>query len=147
VRTAAAVVAAAAERVLSVYTHRLEREVYAWPPFVDAVKHLVLSRRFAKVRVLVCDVRHLHPTRDPLLVLAGKLTAHVELREVVAPHGDDPATYVIADRHAILYRLQHDRWEGLCDLHDRAIAATYLDAFDAAWIASAVPRTPLAIHA
>jgi hypothetical protein len=45
-----------------------------------------------------------------------------------------------------MFRLQHDRWEGICDLDDRAIARTYLDAFDLAWRAAGPSRSQAALR-
>jgi hypothetical protein len=145
-RLAATVIARTAQRVLTICTHDLESQVYEYGPFVDAAKRLVLHRRFAKVRVLFMrDLRASHE-RHALMMLARKLTSHFEIR--IAPHEyrEDPSTYVIADQHATLFRLQHDRWEGICDLDDRAIARTYLDAFDLAWRAAGTPRSQVALR-
>lgn len=139
-------VAGGAQRVLTICTHELEAEVYEYPPFLDAVKRLVLGRRFAKVRVLLLrDPRPAHE-RHALVMLARKLTSHIEIRVAPRECRDDPATFMIADQQATLYRLQHDRWEGICDLEDRAIARTYLDAFDAAWLAAGTPRSQVALR-
>jgi hypothetical protein len=143
VRIAATVVAASAQRVLTICTHDLEPDIYEYGPFVDAVKRLVLGRRFAKVRILLMDdPRPLH-ARHALVLLARKLTSHVEIR-VADETFHEPSAFLIADQHAILYRLQHERWEGICDLQDRAIARSYLDAFDVAWLASAAQRPQVA---
>jgi hypothetical protein len=145
-RLAATVVARTAQRVLTICTHELGSDVYEYAPFVDAVKRLVLHRRFAKVRVLFMREPRASHERHALTMLGRKLTSHLEVR--VAPHEfrDDPSTYVIADQQATLFRLQHDRWEGICDLDDRAIARTYLDAFDVVWRAAGTLRSQAALN-
>ena len=145
-RLAATVVAGTAQRVLSICTHDLEPEVYAYAPFLEAVKRLVLGRRFAKVRVLMMEEPRPQHARHAFVLLARKLTSHIEIRTAPVALRLDPATYVIGDQQATLYRLQHDRWEGICDLNDRAIARTYLDAFDVAWTAAATPRSEVALR-
>jgi hypothetical protein len=140
-RTAASVVAATAQRVLTICTHELESEVYEYPPFIDAVKRLVLHRRFARVRVMLMQEPSPALDRHALIMLARKLTGHFDLRIALPEYRNDPSTYVIADQRATLFRLQHDRWEGICDLDDRAIAANYFDVFDVAWRAAGIPRS------
>lgn len=138
-RLAATVVTGMAQRVLSICTHDLEPDVYEYPPFLDAVKKMVLSRRFAKVRVLMMDDPRPHHARHAFVLLARKLTSHIEIR--TAPERfREPHAFVIADTDATIFRLQHDRWEGICDLQDRGIARLYLDQFDAAWLACGSPR-------
>jgi hypothetical protein len=145
-RLAATVVARCAQRVLTICTHELEAEVYEYAPFVDAVKRLVLHRRYAKVRLLFMrDLRASHE-RHSLMMLARKLTGHFDIRTAPYEFREDPSTFVIADEQATLFRLQHDRWEGICELDDRAIARTYLDAFDVAWRAAGTPRSQLALR-
>lgn len=138
-RLAATVVTGTAQRVLSICTHDLEPDVYEYPPFLDAVKKMVLSRRFAKVRVLMMDDPRPHHARHAFVLLARKLTSHIEIR--TAPERfREPHAFLIADTDATIFRLQHDRWEGICDLQDRGIARLYLDQFDAAWLACGSPR-------
>ncbi len=145
-RLAATVVARCAQRVLTICTHELESEVYEYAPFVDAVKRLVLHPRYAKVRILLMREQRHSYERHALMMLARKLTGHFELRTAPYEFQDDPSTFVIADEQATLFRLQHDRWEGICELDDRAIARTYLDTFDLAWRAAGTPRSQLALR-
>jgi hypothetical protein len=141
------VVAGRAQRVLTICTHDLEAEVYEYSPFLDAVKRLVLGRRFAKVRVLLMREPRAAHARHAFVLLARKLTSHIEIRVAEPQFRDDPSTYVIADQSATMLRLQHDRWEGICDLDDRAIARTYLDGFDVAWLGSGPARSRVVTRA
>ena len=57
-RTAVNEIAATAQRLISIYTPDLEPDLYDQTPFLEVVKHFVLARSFAKVRVLLAE-----PTR------------------------------------------------------------------------------------
>jgi hypothetical protein len=140
VRTAATVVAASAQRVLTIQTHDLETSVYEFAPFLEAVKRLVLARRFAKVRVLLLQPTRVMFHRHAFVALARKLTSHIEIRQATSEFRNAPDTYMVADGHATLYRLQATRWEGICDLQDRAVARAHLERFDVAWLASGAAR-------
>jgi hypothetical protein len=142
VRTAATTVAAAAQRVLTLCTHDLESAIYEYPPFIDAVKRLVLGPRFAKVRVLVLNPGRIMYSRHEFITLARKLTSYIEIRNAQAPFRDNPSTFMIADDRATLYRLQHTRWEGICELRNPDVARMHLERFDEAWNPSATPRSP-----
>ena len=146
VRAAATTVASAAQRVLTVCTHDLESSIYEYPPFITAVKRLVLGPRFAKVRVLVLNPGRIMYSRHEFISLARKLTSYVEIRNAQAPFRDNPATFMIADDQATLYRLQHTRWDGICELKNAAVARLHLEHFDEGWNESGTPRTPAALQ-
>jgi hypothetical protein len=145
VRAAAAQVAQAAQRMLTIHTHDLEPQIYDQPVFLDAVKRLVLGRRFAKVRVLILDPARVHYDHNAFVALARKLTSYIELRHAQEPFRDNPASYLVADTQATLCRLQHARFEGMYDLNDSTVARHFLDRFDEAWLASSLDR-PVQSH-
>lgn len=127
-------------------THELESPVFEYAPFLEAVKRLVLARRFAKVRVLLLNPARVPHHRHAFVALARKLTSHIEIRNATDEFRDVPDTYMVADGHATLYRLQTARWEGICDLQDRGVARSFLERFDVAWLASGTPRTQDALR-
>jgi hypothetical protein len=139
-RIAATTVASSAQRVLTILTHSLESEIYEYPPFIAAVKRLVLGPRFAKVRVLVLNPGRIMYGRHEFIAIARKLTSYIEIRNALPPFRDHPSTYMIADDRATLYRLQANRWDGLCELRNEAVARLYLEHFDGGWNECAVPR-------
>lgn len=122
--------------MLSIHTHVFEKELFEHGPLLDAITRLVLTRRFAKVRVLVLDPQRVNYRRHQFAVLAQKLTTHVEIRNAVDGFRGDPASYMVGDCAATLYRLQSDRWDGIVELDDPPVARLHLDRFDAAWDAS-----------
>ncbi|MEO7805553.1 MAG: hypothetical protein ABIT36_02755, partial [Steroidobacteraceae bacterium] len=44
-----------AQRLMSIYTPDLEPDLYDQTPFLEIIKHFVLGRSFAKVRVLLIE--------------------------------------------------------------------------------------------
>ena len=144
-RTAATTVASLAQRVLTISTHDLESPVFEYPPFLVAVKRLVLGPRFAKVRVLVLNPGRIMYSRHEFIAVARKLTSYIEIRNAQSPFRDNPATFMIADDVATLYRLQHKHWDGICELKDPNVARLHLDRFDEGWNASGTTRTPAAL--
>ena len=146
VRTAATTVASAAQRVLTLCTHDLESSIYEYPPFIAAVKRLVLGPRFAKVRVLVLNPGRIMYSRHEFIALARKLTSYVEIRNAQSPFRENPGTFMIADDQATLYRLQPTRWDGICELKNAAVARMHLETFDEGWNESGTPRTPASLQ-
>jgi len=140
VRIAATTVASSAQRVLTLLTHSLESEVYEYPPFIDAIKRLVLGPRFAKVRVLVLNPARIMYSRHEFIAIARKLTSYIEIRNAQSPFRENPCSYMIADDQATLYRLQASRWDGICELRNPGVARLYLEHFDTGWNQVATPR-------
>lgn len=140
-RIAATTVASGAQRTLTILTHSLESEIYEYPPFIAAVKRFVLGPRFARVRVLVLNPGRIMYGRHEFIAIARKLTSYIEIRNAHAPFRDHPSTYMIADDRSTLFRLQANRWDGLCELRNEAVARLYLEHFDLGWNECAVPRT------
>lgn len=131
----------AAEHNLVIYAAELSAELYAQPAFLDALKHLVLARRYARVRILTSALPHQLSPRHPLLSMAERLTSLMEIRTV--PTDILGATeFVIADHRAIVYRLHRTRWDGMADLNDTAVAKFYLAQFDAMWHAALAADEP-----
>ena len=141
VRIAATTVAASAQRVLTLLTHSLESEVYEYPPFIAAVKRLVLGPRFAKVRVLVLNPARIMYSRHEFVAIARKLTSYIEIRNALSPFRENPCSYMIAYDQATLYRLQSTRWDGICELRNPGVARLYLEHFDTGWNQCGTPRT------
>jgi hypothetical protein len=132
-RLAVSEVAARAERLLSIYTPDLEPQLYDQSEFLEVVKHLVLTRPFAKVRVLLTDSGHLGADGHRFVAMARRLTSCIDVR-TLAPRSDAPhCAYVIADERAILYRLRADGWEGIADLDNPPVARLYLHEFAQLW--------------
>jgi hypothetical protein len=144
-RAAATTVATLAQRVLTICTHDLESAVFEYPPFVSAVKRLVLGPRFAKVRVLILNPARVLYSRHEFIAMARKLTSYIEIRNAQAPFRDIPATYMVADDRASMYRLQHKRWAGICHVGSPDVAALYLEHFDSGWNECATSRAPAAL--
>ena len=139
-RLAAARVAQSAQRLLTIYTHDLDRAICEYPPFLNAVKRLVLGRRFAKVRILIADPSRVQYENNSFIVLARKLTSYIEIRHADLAHRADPSSYLVADDCAFMCRLHESRWEGVSHLRAPVAARAFLDRFDIAWTASAPDR-------
>ncbi len=135
-RLAAQQVAAAASRLLTMYTPDLETQVYDQPVFLETVKRLVLARSYAKVRVLLSDPARMMYENSKFVHLARRITSHIEIRHVKREYRSNQSAYLVADDRAIVYRLQAARWDGICELNDAAVARRYLNHFDEVWIAS-----------
>ena len=132
-RAAVNLVAARAQRLLSIYTPNLEPELYDQSEFLEIIKRLVLARPFAKVRLLLGEPGRSSIDGHRFLAMARRLSSCIDVRNLPARHGAPHCAYLIADERAIMYRLRADCWDGIADLDNAPVARLYLHEFDQLW--------------
>ena len=137
-RLAAIEMATIATRRLSIFTHDLEPGIYDDPDFLEAVKHMVLSRTYSRIRVLIADPTHAIKNGNQFVHLGRRLNTYIEFRNVREDLRTHSEAFCIADDTALLYRLDAGRWEGITDTHEPAVARMYGNTFDEIWQASEV---------
>lgn len=129
-------VAGIATRKLSILTNDLEPGIYDDLEFLEVVKHLVLSQRFARVRVLINDPSHAIKNGNALVHLGRRLNSYIEFRNVRKDLRGQTEAYCIADGVALVYRAEATRWEGIADTWEPGVARRYSNKFDELWNAS-----------
>ncbi|HZW58752.1 MAG TPA: hypothetical protein VFE85_00545 [Woeseiaceae bacterium] len=131
-------VAREASRRVSIYTHDLEPGIYDDPDFLEVIKHLVLSKTYARIRVLIADPTRAIKNGNAFVQLGRRLNTYIEFRHVREDLRTHPESFCIADNNALVYRLQASRWEGIADTFEPTISAHYSAMFDEIWQASEV---------
>ena len=131
-------VAGEANRKLSIFTHDLDPGIYDDPDFLEVVKHLVLSQTYARIRVLIADPSRAIKNGNAFVYLGRRLNTYIEFRHVREDLRTHAESFCIADETALVYRLQHERWEGIADTYEPAVAKLYGKMFDEIWQASEV---------
>jgi len=139
VRDAVVKVAAAATRSLTILTPDFEPGIYDSEPFLEAVKHLLLARRHAKVRVLITDPGRAVRNGNRLVGLARRLNTYIEFRNL---HEDFQTklsgAFIVADEKAVLYRKDRRKFDAIMGSYEPAIARVHLAEFEEHWEASAL---------
>ena len=136
VRQAAEEVARLATKSVVIFTHDLEPSIYDQNSFIEIIKRLVLSRAYARIRVLVARPQRAVKDGHKLITLGRRLNSYVEFRNVHKDYMDRTEAYIIADNFAISYRLDATRWDGIADTCSPAVVKRYLADFDRIWAAS-----------
>lgn len=139
-RKAIAEIAAQATRRLSIYTPDLEMGIYDHDGFLEVAKRLILSKRYARIRVLISDPARAVRTGNRFVTLGRRLNTYVEFRNVHEDYREHREAFLVADDKALLYRVDASRWEGIADTYEPAIARRYLGLFDEIWNASVVEQ-------
>ncbi|MFZ9052164.1 MAG: hypothetical protein ACO22K_04060 [Woeseiaceae bacterium] len=137
-RQAAIEVARVAKRKVSIFTHDLEPGIYDDPDFLEVIKRLVLSQAYSRIRVLIADPSRAIKNGNNFVHLGRRLNSYIEFRHVRDDLRTHAEAFCIADETALVYRLQAERWEGIADTFEPAVAKLYGKMFDEIWLASEV---------
>jgi len=137
-RQAAIEVVKEATRKVSIFTHNLEPGIYDDPEFLEIIKKLVLSQTYARIRVLIADPSRAVKNGNNFVHLGRRLNTYIEFRHVREDLRTHAEAFCISDETALVYRLQANRWEGIADTHEPAVAKLYSKMFDEIWLASEV---------
>ena len=97
VRDASLRVANSANRVLSIFTHDLEPQIYGEELFLESVKRLVLARAYAKVRVLIADPARAVVDKNRFMAMARRLTSCIDMRSMGEDVAASAGAFIIAD--------------------------------------------------
>jgi len=147
VRDAAVEAAGTAKRSIAIYTPDLEPGIYDYGPFLEAVKRLVLAKRYARVRVLISDPARTIRNGNKLVSLGRRLNTYIDFRNVHDDYREEHhEAYLIADENAVLYRADAGKWQGISGLHEPAIARKHLEVFEKIWEASEYRHDLRALH-
>ncbi len=131
-------VASEADRKVAIFTHDLEPGIYDDPDFLEVIKKLCLSQTYARVRVLIADPTRAIKNGNAFVSLGRRLNTYIEFRHVREDLRTHAESFCIAGETALVYRLQADRWEGIADTFEPAVAKLYTKMFDEIWQASEV---------
>lgn len=137
-RQAVIEVAREAKRKVSIFTHDLEPGIYDDPEFLEVIKRLVLSQTYSRIRVLIADPTQAIKNGNNFVHLGRRLNTYIEFRHVREDLRTHSESFCIADETALVYRLQANRWEGIADTFEPAVAKLYGKMFDEIWLASEV---------
>jgi hypothetical protein len=137
-REAVIEVANVASRRISIFTHDLDPGIYDDPDFLDIVTRMVLSQAYSRIRVLIANPSRAMKNGNHFVHLGRRLSTYIEFRHVREDLRTHTESFCIADEVALVYRLQHTKWEGIADTFEPAVAKLYGKTFDEIWQASEV---------
>jgi hypothetical protein len=132
-RAAIDAAAAAAQRMISIFTPNLEPELYEQSAFLEIIKRFVLSRSFSKVRVLLADRAGIVREDNRFVAMGRRLRSYIDIRHAAESLPARAPAFLVADDRAVVHRLRTDGWDGIADFDNPAVARLYLSEFDSLW--------------
>jgi hypothetical protein len=127
-------------RHLDIVSRHLDPQLYDTDDFSAAVKRLALSRRRARVRIMVIDARPLVSKGHRLIDLCNRLPSFVEMRAPGRQHRSYNQAVMLVDGHGYIHRQFSDRFEAQANFADRRVASSMGDRFEDMW-ERGVPET------
>ena len=103
VRRACVLLAEQTHYGLSLFSHRLESELFDQPPFVEAVRQLATRRSRSQVRILISDSSEIRARGHQLVNLSQRLTSNVHIRKVSDTYREEAANFLLGDDAGYLY--------------------------------------------
>ncbi len=122
-----------ARRTLDIVSRHLDAPLYDNEAFAVAVKHLALSHRSARIRLLILDPQPLLGQGHRLIELATRLTSFIEIRTPSPQHCSFNEALLIADNQGYVRRQFADRYEAEVDFCSRQRAAALTERFEQMW--------------
>ncbi len=122
-----------AKRSLYIHSRDLDHTVYDNRLFVEAVKNLATSSRFATVRILIQDSRKVVNTGHRLVDLAYRLSTAIKIRKPDAQFRDFNGAFLVVDDVGYLHRRVADRYEGIVNFNGPDKVAELIKYFRLVW--------------
>ena len=132
-RETALALAAQGRVSVDIVSRHLDPPIYDQPPFVQAIKELVLEHRKARVRMLVQDIQPILSNGHRLIALAARLSSFLEIRVPAQQHKDFNQAFMTVDGVGFIHRELADRYEGLADFANRAQVSDLQRKFEEMW--------------
>lgn len=127
-----------ARRTLYVLSNDLDARLLDQRPFLEAVRALAVSSRYARCQVLVQDPAPAVQNDHRLLETARALSSFVEIRRVHSDYKDLNQAFMTVDERGYYYRSRADRYEGEVCFNGPLRARELNRLFDEIWQISEV---------
>jgi hypothetical protein len=135
-RAAVGDIVAHANRTIVILTPNLEPDVYEHADFLDTLKRFVLSKSFARIRVLITQPERTMKNGNQLVRMGQRLSSYIEFRQLPAHLQPVAEAFCIADATAIVYRPDVSSNEGIVETRSQDLAKRCLTEFERLWQAS-----------
>lgn len=126
-------------RSLHIYSRYLDGKLYDRQEFNTAIRRLANRHPQSQVRILLRDIEPLVKHGHRLIELSRHLSSSMEIRVIHKDFAEYNESFFIVDQRAVLHRKLADRYEGIINYNDPALARYLLHHFNEVWEQSQVP--------
>lgn len=132
-RDAVITLAEQARRIVQIFTHELDPEVYDNERFATALSLLARRTPTSEVHILIQDSRPAINAKHTLVNLCQQLTSYVKVRRVSEDYLQTPDEFMLADKIGFMYRKTYKSYEGLVNFCHKGKAQRLDEAFNEVW--------------
>ncbi|MBD3646343.1 MAG: hypothetical protein HUJ31_02565, partial [Pseudomonadales bacterium] len=125
-----------ATRSLRIYSPLLDHKLYDNRELREVCSALARKNRYTTVEILIFDSHRIVKNGHALLEISRKLSSSISIRIVHPDYRQMNHEYVLADGEGIIYRLDHEVYEGYANFYDVAENNRRGREFSAAWESS-----------
>lgn len=133
VRQGTVALADQARRSLDIFTQQLDRRIYDNREFIEALKQLATSSRYALIRILIKDSTQVVKQGSRVVQLSYRISSRLQIRKPPGEYYDFDEEFVIADQKGLMRRKQGGRYEGELNFNDAAQCRRSLKFFEECW--------------
>lgn len=123
---------------LRIYSPLLDHRLYDDVALREAVSRLARRNKHTKIQILIYDSHRMVKNGHVLLELSRRLSSIISIKLVHEDYRQMNHEYVLADQHGIIYRLDHEKYEGYANYLDLSEVNRLGREFQRAW-ESALP--------
>ena len=118
---------------LRIYSPWLDHTLYDNTELQEALSRLARKNRHTEIQILVWNSHRMIKNGHALLELARKLSSSIRIRLVHADYRQMNHEYLLADDAGIIYRLDHETYEGYANFKDLSEVNRLGREFQRAW--------------
>lgn len=123
-----------ARRELCIYTRDLDPLLYENEPALEAIKHIAISGRGARIRIIIQDPQTVAAHGHRLIALAQRMTSVFGLRTPVQDNDlQYPSAFLLNDTSGYYFRVLGTRFEGEVVNYSPGRHAQLLEYFNQVW--------------
>lgn len=120
-------------QTVDIYSRLLDPNLYGNTEFVDEIRRICLGIRFAKIRIIVTEIRTIMLESNALVELAFRLNSFIHMRHGPESCHNNDEEYVVFDKTAWLRRETDFRFDSKLTFSDRYSCRKLLKKFDEYW--------------
>lgn len=135
-----------ASRNIDILSKHFDSGVFDTAEFITAIKHLSISSKFTRIRILIKDSEPMTKNGHRIIELIQQLTSSIEVRIISDEYKSYHEAFCLYDTKAVIYLHYADRYDGFANFDRPRLATELLNFFNEVWEHSAVDPNLRRLH-
>lgn len=122
-----------ATRSIDIISKNLDPGIFDSPDFIEAVKHVSISSKFTKIRILINDSELMTKNGHRMIELIQQLTSSIEVRKISNEYKSYNEAFSLFDKKGIVYLRYADRYDGFANFDRPRLVTELSNFFNEVW--------------